>query len=76
MTVNDRPVTPLQTAGRFIALRLEAGEHRIVLEARLSPLRRTLLALDLCLLAAAIAAWVAVRRKPFQTEDTLHGKTA
>ena len=76
VTVNDRPVTPLQTAGRFIALRLDAGEQRVVLEARLSPLRRTLLVLNLCLLAAAIAAWVAGRRKPSQTEDTAHGKTA
>ena len=49
--VNGTEVTPYVTAGRFIALRLNAGEHEIVLEPFLSPLRRGLLALDIGLLA-------------------------
>jgi len=36
-------------------------EHRIVLEARLSPLRRALLLLDLLLLGGTI--WVSVRER-------------
>ena len=36
VTVDGMPVQPMQTAGRFIALPLEAGEHDIVLEAQLS----------------------------------------
>ena len=43
ITVDGTPVQPLETAGRFIALPLEAGEHEIVIQARLSPLRRGLL---------------------------------
>ena len=51
-------VEPFETVDRFIALRLSPGEHHILLEPRLSPLRRGLLILDLLLLAAAgVALW-------------------
>ena len=62
VTVNGQEVAPLQTAGRFIALRLSGGEHQIVLDPVLSPLRRGLLTLNLVLLAAAAFAWVYTRR--------------
>ena len=61
--VDDREVEPLQTVGGFICLPLEEGEHKIVLEARLSPLRRGLLTLDLFLLAVGIAVSVRERRR-------------
>ncbi len=48
--LNGNRVEPLQTMGRFMALQLSAGEHVITLEPRLSPLRRTLLVLDISLL--------------------------
>ena len=51
VTVNSRRVVPYQTAGRFIAVRLNEGEHRIVLEPVLSPLRRGLLILNLAMIA-------------------------
>jgi hypothetical protein len=51
VTVDGERVTPMQTAGRFIALRLSEGEHKIVLEGKLSTLRRALLIMNLCLLA-------------------------
>ena len=47
VTVDGSTVVPIETADRFIALKLEEGEHEIVIEARLSPLRRTLLSLAL-----------------------------
>ena len=61
--VDGREVKPLQTAGGFICLPLEEGKHEIVLEARLSPLRRGLLALDLLLLALGISVSVRERRR-------------
>jgi len=48
--VNGNPVEPLVTAGRFIALKLDAGVHRIRLEPYLSPLRQSLLILNIVLL--------------------------
>lgn len=54
VTVNGNRVAPYQTAGSFIALRLSEGEHRIVLEPVLSPLRRVMLGLSL----AIVAAWL------------------
>jgi len=59
VTVNGQAVEPLRTAGWFMALKLDAGEHRIVLEPFLSPLRRGLLSLDLILLAGAV--WGVIR---------------
>ena len=55
ITVDGTPVQPMETAGRFIALSLDAGEHDIVIQARLSPLRRNLLYLKLILLSIALA---------------------
>ena len=55
VTVDGMPVQPMQTAGRFIALPLEAGERDIVLKAQLSPLRRGLLALSGILFVGALA---------------------
>ena len=43
ISVDGEVVTPIETADKFIALRLTEGEHTIAIEARLSPLRRTLL---------------------------------
>ena len=55
VTVDGMPVQPMQTAGRFIALPLEAGERDIVLGAQLSPLRRGLLAFSGILFVGALA---------------------
>ena len=55
VTVDGMPVQPMQTAGRFIALPLEAGERDIVLKAQLSPLRRGLLVLSGILFVGALA---------------------
>ena len=54
VTVDGVPVQPMETAGRFMALPLEAGEHDIVIEARLSPLRKSLVALSGVLLVGAL----------------------
>ncbi|MDE2698586.1 MAG: hypothetical protein OXI23_06940, partial [Gemmatimonadota bacterium] len=55
ITVDGTPVEPLETAGRFIALPLEAGEHDIVIQARLSPLRRGLIGFSGVMLLVALA---------------------
>ncbi len=57
--VDGEVVDAIETADRFIALKLDAGEHAIALEARLSPLRRSLIALALTTLA--VVAIFAVR---------------
>ena len=58
VSVDGTAVEPLQTAGRFIALHLDSGEHVIRIEARLSPLRQGLLALAVALtLLGALALW-------------------
>ena len=62
VSVDGKPVRPLQTAGRFMALPLEAGEHEIAIEARLSPLRRGLLALAAVSLVLALALVVREHR--------------
>ncbi len=61
--VDGNEVESMETADHFVALRLEAGEHLIVLEPHLSPLRRILLWLDLIMLGAAIWVWVRERRR-------------
>jgi len=61
--VNEREVKPMQTAGGFISLPLERGEHRIVLTPYLSLLRRGLLVLDLVLLGGAVLMILAERRR-------------
>lgn len=63
VTVNDEKVMPHQTAGGFIALRLGEGEHRIVLEPVLSPLRRGLLVLSLAMAAMCLAYFGWRKRK-------------
>ena len=55
VTVDGTPVQPMETAGRFLAIPLEAGEHRIAIRARLSPLRRGLLLVAGVCLAGALA---------------------
>lgn len=65
VTVNGNEVAAYQTAGSFIAVRLSKGEHRIVLEPVLSPLRRGLLCLSLaivcvCLVYFGWRAWYSV----------------
>lgn len=62
VSVDGKPVRPLQTAGRFMALPLEAGVHEIAIEARLSPLRRGLLALAAISLVLALALVVREHR--------------
>lgn len=69
LTVDGRPVQPLETAGHFIALPLDQGEHRIVLVPRLSPLRRGLLWLDLLMLVSAVVIWMRGKR-PFSLRRT------
>ena len=64
ITVDGTPVQPLETAGRFIALPLEAGEHDIVIQARLSPLRRGLIGFGGVMLLVALAlAFMEQKRK-------------
>ena len=60
--VDGLEVEPLQTGGRFMALPLEEGKHRIVLEPQLSPLRRALLCIDALLLVGMVWMWVRERR--------------
>lgn len=61
ITVNGGEVRPYTTAGRFVALKLGPGESRIVLEPTLSPLRFTLLIVDVVLLLAAAGVLVGRR---------------
>ena len=61
ITVNGGEVRPYTTAGRFVALKLGPGESRIVLEPTLSPLRFTLLIVDVVLLLAAAVILVGPR---------------
>ena len=63
VTVDGREVAPLRTAGGFMAVQLEAGEHGLVLEAELSPLRRGLLAVNLLCLAATAYLFASNRRR-------------
>ncbi len=58
VTVNGGDARPLTTAGHFVALKLGPGESRIVLEPRLSPLRFSLLIVDVVLLLAAAAVLI------------------
>ena len=65
ITVDGTPVEPLETAGRFIALPLEAGEHDIVIQARLSPLRRGLIGFSVVMLLGTLAlAFMEHKQKP------------
>ncbi|MDE2998987.1 MAG: 6-pyruvoyl-tetrahydropterin synthase-related protein [Gemmatimonadota bacterium] len=61
ITLNGRDVRPYTTAGRFVALRLGPGESRIVVEPTLSPLRFSLLLVDVVLLLAAALVLVGRR---------------
>ena len=63
LTVDGREVAPLRTAGGFMAVHLEAGEHDLTLEAELSPLRRGLLAVNLLYLGATAYLFVSNRRR-------------
>ncbi len=61
VTVNGRDARAYTTAGHFVALKLDPGESRIVLEPRLSTLRFSLLIVDVTLLLAAAAVLVGPR---------------
>jgi hypothetical protein len=61
--VDDKPVTPLETSGRFMAVRLEAGAHTITIEPYLSPLRKGLFTLDALLLVTGICYCAMGRRR-------------
>ncbi len=61
ITLNGRDVRSYTTAGRFVALKLLPGESRIVLEPTLSPLRLSLLIVDIVLLLAAAGVLVGPR---------------
>ena len=63
VSVDGEEIQALETAGHFIALPVEAGEHRIVLEARLSPLRKGLLSLSACVLVLGLGWWYAASRR-------------
>ena len=63
VTVDGEPVQPMETAGRFMAVPLEAGERDIVIEARLSPLRKGLLLLAGVCLAGGLALVLRERRQ-------------
>ena len=63
VTVDGEPVRPMETAGRFMAIPLEAGEHDIAITARLSPLRKTLLLLAAVCLAGALVLVLSERRE-------------
>lgn len=56
VTVDGREVESMQTAGRFIAFFLAAGQHEIVIEPQLSPLRRILLTFSAALLLVLLVA--------------------
>lgn len=64
VTVDGKEVTPFQTAGRFIALRLDRGDHQIVLTPFLPPLRKGLLTMELILMALVAGVWIRRRRMP------------
>jgi hypothetical protein len=49
-------VKPFRTAAGFLCLPLESGSNQIVLQPRLSPLRKGLLGLDFALLALGAGA--------------------
>jgi hypothetical protein len=59
--VNGEDVDAMRSSGGFLVLPLEPGENRIEIAARLSPLRRVLLALDL--LIALGTVWFTKRER-------------
>ena len=61
--VDGQQVAAMKTAAGAIALPLSPGEHRIVLEPRLSPIRRLLLGVTLTLLAAPVCASLSIRSR-------------
>ncbi len=61
--VDQQSVAPYQTAGGFIGLKLDTGEHTIVLEPYLSPLRRSLFILDIVILIASALYLIKMRRQ-------------
>lgn len=61
ITVDGEEIIPFQTAGRFIALKLDRGNHVITLEPHLSGLRRILLILDIAILMAAVYCYARER---------------
>ena len=75
VTVNGRDVTAYQSAGRFFVLRLPAGEHEILLQPHLSPLRRGMLILNLGLLATTIALALRQRVRGETGSGTERGAT-
>lgn len=70
VTVDGSPVEPMETAGRFMAVPLEAGEHDIAIRARLSPLRKGLLLLAGVCLAGALALVLREHRNDREEVDT------
>ena len=63
ITVDGKPVQPMETAGRFIAIELEQGEHDIVIQARVSPLRMSLIVFAAMFTMVAVALVVSERRR-------------
>ncbi len=62
--VNGFEIPFMQTATHFIAIKLNQGINEIVIEPRLSPLRRILLAVDLVMLCAgAVIIWCSWGRR-------------
>ena len=63
VTLDGQPVEALETAGGYLALELPPGRHDILLQPRLSPLRRGLIGMDLGLLMLAAVVLVRHRRR-------------
>ena len=61
--VNGERKTPLKTVGGFVALKLDAGVHKIELRPHLSSLRQFLLTLDVLILIGAGIWWVRQKRQ-------------
>lgn len=69
VTVNGRDVETFETAGRFAAIRLDAGVHDIEITAPLSLLRRAFLWLNILSVAAYLAFVIQRRRKRKHREE-------
>lgn len=70
ITVDSHKIEPIETAGHFIALPLDAGSHDIEITAHLSPLRQALLLLNMVLLSGG-AVWMWIARKKSVSDKSI-----
>ncbi|MDA0335170.1 MAG: hypothetical protein O2782_08410 [bacterium] len=61
--LDGQPTMAMETAGGYLALELPPGRHEIILQPRLSPLRRALIGVDLGLVCIAVVLLVRHRRR-------------